>query len=163
MGRREFITLFGGATLARPLAARAQQSSAPVVGFLHSSSPGAFSQQIAAFRQSLNESGFVEGRSVAIEFRWAEDRYERLPALAAELVGQRRGGDPRGGGNISAAAAKAATSTIPIVFPAVAPSGAVSLPANVAVSRPPNGRCRGARCVRLTPSSNRGCRISSFR
>jgi ABC-type uncharacterized transport system substrate-binding protein len=92
----------------------------PVVGFLHSSSPGAFSAQIAAFRQSLKEGGFVEGQNVAIELRSADDRYERLPGLAAELVDLRVAVIFAGGGNISAMAAKAATSTIPIVFPAVA-------------------------------------------
>jgi ABC-type uncharacterized transport system substrate-binding protein len=119
MRRREFITLLGGAA-AWPLAARAQQPAMPVVGFLHSSSPGAFSAQIAAFRQSLKEGGFVEGQNVAIELRSADDRYERLPGLAAELVDLRVAVIFAGGGNISAMAAKAATSTIPIVFPAVA-------------------------------------------
>ena len=87
---------------------------------LHSSSSGGFAQQIAAFRQAIKEGGFVEGQNVAIEFRWAEDRYERLPALAAELVGRRVTVILAAGGNVSSVAAKAATSTIPIVFPAVA-------------------------------------------
>jgi hypothetical protein len=96
MRRREFITLVGAAA-AWPLAARAQQPAMPVVGFLHSSSPGGFPQQIAEFRQSLKDGGFVEGQNIAIEFRWAEDQYQRLPELAAELVGRR----VAAGGNIS--------------------------------------------------------------
>jgi putative ABC transport system substrate-binding protein len=130
--RRTFISLIGGAAVAWPLAARAQQSAMPVIGFLHSSSPGAFSAQIAAFRQSLKEGGFVEGQNVAIEVRSADDRYERLPGLVAELVERRVAVIFAGGGNISAAAAKAATPTIPIVFPALPiRSGAVSLPASI--------------------------------
>ncbi len=118
MRRREFITSLGSAAAVWP--ARAQQAAIPVVGFLHSSSPGGYSQQIAALRQSLKEGGYVEGQNITIEFRWAEDRYDRLPGLAAELVARRVAVIFAAGGNISAAAAKAATSTIPIVFPAVA-------------------------------------------
>jgi putative ABC transport system substrate-binding protein len=118
MRRREFIGLLGGAA-AWPIAARAQQPAMPVIGFLHSSS-GGFLHQIAVFRQTLKDGGFVEGQNIAIEFRWAEDQYQRLPGLAAELVGRRVAVIFAAGGNISAVAAKAATSTIPIVFPAVA-------------------------------------------
>ena len=120
MRRREFLGVVGGAATVWPLMARAQRAAMPVIGFLHSSSPGGFVQQIAAFRQTLKEGGFVEGQNIAIEFRWAEDQYPRLPELAKELVDRRVSVIFAAGGNISAVAAKAATSTIPIVFPAVA-------------------------------------------
>src|SRR5262245_26946337 len=84
--RREFITLLGGAVVAWPLAARAQQPALPVVGYLNSGSPGPSTALVAFFRQALAEAGYVEGRTVTIEYRWAEGQYDRLPAMAAELV-----------------------------------------------------------------------------
>jgi putative ABC transport system substrate-binding protein len=116
MRRREFIALFCGTAASAPLGARAQQPTMPAIGYLSSTRLEAVRDNVAAFRQGLNENGYFEHRNVAIEYRWAEDQYDRLPALAADLVRRRVGIMVATGALPVALAAKAATSTIPIVF-----------------------------------------------
>jgi putative tryptophan/tyrosine transport system substrate-binding protein len=115
MRRRDLILLLGGAITA-PRALYAQQKAMPVIGFLSSASPGPFAPFVAAFRQGLSESGYVEGQNVAVEYRWAEGHYDRLPDLAADLVHSRVEVIATSGGDTVAGAAKGAAPAIPIVF-----------------------------------------------
>ena len=138
MRRREFVTFIIGVVAGLPFAAIAQQT-APVIGFLHSGSPGPFARAVDVFRQALRESGYVEGLNVTIEYRWAEGQYDRLRTFAAELVARRVSaifttGVP------GAAAAKAATTTIPIVFEMGADPIAFGL---VASLNRPGRQCHG--------------------
>src|SRR3954469_19764619 len=116
MRRREFIARLAGTTLAWPIVAMAQRPAVPFVGFLNSGSPNERAHLVNAFRQGLKDGGLVDGKDVAIEYRWAEGDYERLPDLARELVQRSVAVIAATGGNLPALAAKSATSTIPIVF-----------------------------------------------
>src|SRR5262245_6797208 len=115
MKRRKFIALFSGAALAWPMAVHAQRAGMPVIGFLNSASPYGRADRMRAFRQGLKEAGYVEGENVAIEYRWAENQLDRLPALASDLV-RRRVAAIVAGSLPPILAAKASTTTIPIVF-----------------------------------------------
>jgi putative ABC transport system substrate-binding protein len=125
MRRRDFIAGAAGLVAARPLAARAQQPVMPVIGFLHSASPDGNADRVRAFRVGLKEAGFVEGENVTIEYRWADNQLERLPAMAADLVRRRVAVIASLAGATTAFPAKAATTTIPIVF--LAPEDPVKL------------------------------------
>ena len=141
MRRREFITLLGSAVASWPLAARAQQSAIPVVGFLHSEAASTSARQLAGFHRGLKEGGFIDGQNLTIEFRWAEGHYDRLPEMAADLVRRRVAVIVTSGGAHSTIAAKNETTTIPIVF--VTGSDPVSLGFVTQVARP-GGNVTGA-------------------
>src|SRR4051812_33960891 len=125
MRRREFITLLGGAAAGWPVASHAQQAAMPVIGFLDSRSPDALAERLRAFRQGLKDGGFIEGENVIVVYRWAENEFDRLPALADELVRRPAAGIVAGGGPLVKFLGKFATTTIPIVF--FTPPGPVSL------------------------------------
>jgi putative ABC transport system substrate-binding protein len=116
MRRREFITLLCGAAAAWPLAAQAQQPATPVIGYLSSGSQRASVERLRLFLRGLNEAGYIEGRNIEIEYRWAEEQYDRLPGLAADLVGRHVRVIVVPDSVVTARAAKAATSTVPVVF-----------------------------------------------
>jgi putative ABC transport system substrate-binding protein len=132
--RRAFITLLGGAAAGWPLAARAQQSAMPVIGFLNAASPDGYAERLRGFRQGLKDEGFGEGENVSVEYRWAENQINRVSAMATELIRRRVSVIVATGGNPAPTAAKAATTTIPILF--VTPDDPVALGYVTSLARP---------------------------
>ena len=135
MRRREFIILFGGAAASWPLVARAQQSGIPVVGYISGGAADADARFAAAFRKGLNETGYVDGQNVTVEYHWMEGRYDSVPALVADLVRRQVNVIATPAIPVAALAAKAATTTIPIVFSAAGDPVQLGLVASLALGR----------------------------
>ena len=152
MRRRHFLGLVSGAAVALPLAARAQQAAMPVIGYLSSRAPGESADLVAAFNKGLGEAGFVDGQNIAVDYRWGEGQYDRLPEMAADLVRRGVAVMVTTGGEPAALAAKAATSTIPIVFTV----GGDPVKAGLVESfSRPGGNVTGISVLTTTPESKR--------